>query len=256
MSILVAQNLSKSFDGLVVLDDVTIALENGSINALIGPNGAGKTSLFNIINGFWKPEKGKIFFKGVEINDFAPNKIAKMGISRTFQKIRLFPQLTVLENMLLATKYAKGESLFAALFQNPVIEKEEKVNIEKSLDYLKYVGLYDKKNALSENLSYGQRKLLELSRALAFDAELILLDEPTSGVFPETKEKIITIINKLSEEGKTIFFIEHDVGLVMELAQRIIVLSHGKLLAEGNPEQIACNERVNEAYFGKRKSIA
>jgi ABC-type branched-subunit amino acid transport system ATPase component len=256
MSILVIQNLSKSFDGLVVLDNLTISLEKGSINALIGPNGAGKTSLFNIINGFWKPEKGEIFFKDVKINNLAPNEIAKMGISRTFQKIRLFPQLTVLENMLLATKYQKGEGLFAALFEKKMILDEEKENIKRSLEYLEYVGLLEKKDALSENLSYGQRKLLELSRALVFDAELILLDEPTSGVFPETKDKIIKIIKKLNDDGKTIFFIEHDMDLVMQLAERIIVLSNGKMIADGSPEKIIHNDHVKEAYLGKRKSIA
>jgi branched-chain amino acid transport system ATP-binding protein len=231
-------------------------VEEKELIALIGPNGSGKTTLFNIISGFLKPDQGKITFKGIKINGISPNKVARLGIARTFQKIRLFHQLSVLDNMLLATKYEKGEKLSSALFRKHLIQAEEEKNIKKSLEYLSFVGLSEKKDALGENLSFGQRKLLELAMAFASDADLVLFDEPTSGVFPETKAKIIKIIQKLNEDGKTIIFIEHDMELVTLLAKRIIVLDHGKMIADGSPEEIINNERVLDAYFGMRKSYA
>jgi branched-chain amino acid transport system ATP-binding protein len=231
-------------------------VEEKELIALIGPNGSGKTTLFNIISGFLKPDQGKITFKGIKINGISPNKVARLGIARTFQKIRLFHQLSVLDNMLLATKYEKGEKLSSALFRKHLIQAEEEKNIKKSLEYLSFVGLSEKKDALGENLSFGQRKLLELAMAFASDADLVLFDEPTSGVFPETKAKIIKIIQKLNEDGKTIIFIEHDMELVTLLAKRIVVLDHGKMIADGSPEEIINNERVLDAYFGMRKSYA
>ena len=256
MSFLILENLSKHFGGNIVLDNFSLQLEERELVALIGPNGSGKTTLFNLISGFLKPDQGKITFKGAKINNLSPNKIAIQGIARTFQKIRLFHRLSVLDNMLLATKYEKGERLFSALFRNKLIRDEEEKNIKKSLDYLALVGLTEKKDALGENLSFGQRKLLELAMAFASNADLVLLDEPTSGVFPETKAKIIKVIQKLNEDGKTILFIEHDMEIVTQLAKRIIVLDHGKLIADGCPEEIINNERVLDAYFGKRKSHA
>ena len=256
MSFLILENLSKHFGGNIVLDNISLQLEEKELVALIGPNGSGKTTLFNIISGFLKSDQGKITFKGAKINDLSPNKIARLGIARTFQKIRLFHRLSVLDNMLLATKYEKGERLFSALFRNKLIHDEEEKNIKKSLDYLALVGLTEKKDALGENLSFGQRKLLELAMAFASNADLVLLDEPTSGVFPETKAKIIKVIQKLNEDGKAILFIEHDMEIVTQLAKRIIVLDHGKLIADGCPEEIINNERVLDAYFGKRKSHA
>jgi branched-chain amino acid transport system ATP-binding protein len=256
MSFLILEHLSKHFDGNLVLDNISLQLEEKELIALIGPNGSGKTTLFNIISGFLRPDNGKIIFKGIKINDLSPNKVARLGIARTFQKIRLFRQLSVLDNMLLAIKYENGEKLSSALFHKHLILAEEEQNIKESLEYLSFVGLLDKKDALSENLSFGQRKLLELAMAFASEADLVLLDEPTSGVFPETKTKIIKIIQKLNEEGKTIIFIEHDMDLVAKLAKRIIVLDHGKLIADGCPNNIINNERVLDAYFGKRISYA
>jgi ABC-type branched-subunit amino acid transport system ATPase component len=256
MSFLILENLSKHFDGNLVLDNITLQLEEREIVALIGPNGSGKTTLFNMISGFLKPDQGKIIFKGVKINNLPPNKIARLGITRSFQKIRLFNQLSVLENMLLATKYRQGEKLLSALFRTRLVHEEEQENTQRSLEYLSFVGLLEKKDALSENLSFGQRKLLELAMAFASDADLILLDEPTSGVFPETKAKIIKNIQKLNEDGKTILFIEHDMELVMRLARRLIVLDHGKLIADGRPDEIINSENVLDAYSGKRKFYA
>ena len=255
-SFLDVENLSKHFDGNFVLDKISFQLKEKEIVALIGPNGSGKTTLFNILSGFLEPSQGGIIFKGAKISHLPPNRIAKMGIVRTFQIVRLFGQISVLDNMLLATKYKEGEKLSSALLRRNLIHEEEKKNIKKSLELLDFVGLSEKKDALGENLSFGQRKLLELAMAFATQADLILLDEPTSGVFPEIKAKIVRIIQKLNQEGKTIIFIEHDMEFVIQLAKRVIVLDHGKLIADGSPEEVIKHERVLDAYFGKGDSHA
>lgn len=255
-SVLAVKNLSKHFEGNLVLDNVSFQLKEKEIVALIGPNGSGKTTLFNMISGLIEPNQGEVIFRGVKINSLPPNKIARLGIARTFQIVRLFGQLSVLDNMLLATKYEEGEKLSSALFRGKLIREEEEKNIKKSLKLLELVGLSEKKNALGENLSYGQRKLLELAMAFATEADLILLDEPTSGVFPEVKTRIVKIIQQLNEEGKTIIFIEHDMEFVNQLAKRVIVLDHGKLIADGRAEEVINHERVLNAYFGKGDSHA
>lgn len=249
--ILSIEALSKSFDGVQALDCLSFDVQQGKITALIGPNGAGKTTAFNVITGLLKPDTGEVYFKGQRITHLPPFRRARLGMARTFQLLRLFPQITVLENMLIAQHYSKGESLWAALVRTPTMLREEKENREKALDALEFVGLAEKANVLAEEMSHGQRRLLEIARALATGAELLLLDEPTAGVYPEMRRKILGFLKEIRNQGRTIVFIDHNMETVFSVAEHVIVLTEGKVLAEGTPAEIRKNPKVKEAYLGK-----
>ncbi len=245
------KKLEKYFNGIKAVQDFDFLVDENKIVALIGPNGAGKTTVFNLISGLVKPDKGHIHFKGESIIGLQPYQIARLGISRTFQLIRLFQKLTAMENLLLA-KPQEGDNFLSMILKPRYIKHEEKTNRERCLEFLKLVGLEDKRNSYAENLSYGQQKLLEIARVLATESDLLLLDEPVAGINPVMRKKIKDILIKLKRKGKTILFIEHDMMFVMSIADKVIVMDHGKELAIGTPKQIQKNPKVLQAYLGKK----
>tara|TARA_Y100000310_G_scaffold334233_1_gene413544 strand:- start:74182 stop:74940 length:759 start_codon:yes stop_codon:yes gene_type:complete len=248
------KNLNKHFGGIKAVKDCSFEVKENEIVALIGPNGAGKTTVFNLLTGFIKPDKGHVHYKGTPLLGVKPYKISNLGITRTFQLIKLLPKLTLVENLLIA-KQQSGEHLLNIMFKPKYIKHEEKENRNHCVELLDLVGLKDKRNHYAKNLSYGQQKLVEIARILATDADLLLLDEPVAGVNPVMRAKIKNILKKLKEQGKTILFIEHDMKFVMDIADRVVVLDYGTEIATGTPKQIQKNPRVLQAYLGKKVKL-
>ncbi len=242
--------LNKSFGGLTAVRNLSFEIESGKITSLIGPNGAGKTTTFNLISGFLQPDGGRIFFKDREITGLSPNQVIKLGIARTFQDLRLFNKLSVFENVLLGFQDRKGEKLIHAIFGGSGSGEEDKKDRESTFRLLRLVGIDSKAKEQAENLSYGEQKLLTIARLLATDAELLMLDEPFSGIPLGTADRVMIFIRDLVRQGKTIFIIEHNMEAVMGISDRVIVLNFGELIASGTPEQIQENQEVIRVYLG------
>ncbi|MBD2457576.1 ABC transporter ATP-binding protein [Nostoc sp. FACHB-87] len=252
LPLLAASGLCKSFGGIKAVNEAQIEVLKGSITGLIGPNGAGKTTLFNLLSNFIRPDKGRVIFDGEQIQQLQPYQIAQQGLVRTFQVARTLSRLSVLENMLLAAQKQTGESFWQVQLQPHVVAKEEKELQERAMVLLESVGLAHKAQDYAGGLSGGQRKLLEMGRALMTNPKLILLDEPAAGVNPRLIDDICDrIVNWNRQEGLTFLIIEHNMDVIMSLCDRVWVLAEGQNLADGTPTEIQSNPQVLEAYLGK-----
>ena len=243
MTVLETKNLFKHFDGVRALNDLSLEIEAGKIIGLVGPNGSGKSTLINVLTGVFKSDGGMFVIDGLTLKKISPWEIRFFGLARTFQEVRLFNQMSVLDNLLFVLT---ERNVFASLF-----EKHGKWHLEKAEEILRCVELWEKRNEKAENLSYGQRKLLEIGRALGMDAKIIFFDEPFAGLSPRMIKVVSGLIRKLKESGKTIILVEHNLELIRELSDRVIVLDSGELLAEGDPQKVFNMEKVIDAYVGK-----
>jgi len=242
------KGLSKSFDGVRAIADLDIEFPSSEITSIIGPNGAGKTTLINLLTGFVRPDVGRCFLGEHDITRLAPDRIARLGVARTFQDLKLILQVPVLDNMMLARPHQAGETLIGALLRIGVA-KEEMRNRDEAIRLLRLVGLEEKATDLAGELSYGQQKLLTLACCLATEAQILLLDEPVAGVHPDMADKILDLMRTLRDEGKLILFIEHDISAVRRIADHVIVLDHGKVRAQGPPREVLERPEIMEAYL-------
>ncbi len=251
MSILEVNNLRKEFAGLVAVNDVSFTLSGGEIVAIIGPNGAGKTTIFNLLSGVIGATSGEVKYNGQVISGLKPPQITPLGMVRTFQNVRLFQNMTVLENVMTGHHIrAKPKMLFAAM-RLPGFFQRERTTMEHAIRLLDFVGLEEKANLMAGQLPYGQQRLLEIARALATEPELLLLDEPAAGLNLKETEELSRLIRRIQRQGITITLVEHDMELVMGIADRIIVLDRGLKIAEGTPQEVRNDQRVIAAYLGE-----
>ncbi|HPC46932.1 MAG TPA: ABC transporter ATP-binding protein [Deltaproteobacteria bacterium] len=255
--VLVTRSLTKIFGGLSAVSDFDLAVHKGEILSLIGPNGAGKTTVFNVVTGIYRPEHGSVLFRGSDITGMKPHRIVRMGIARTFQNIRLFPDMTCLENVM-AGRHARTEAGFwASLFRTPGMRREEENIRRAALERIEQVGLGGFANELARNIAYGSQRMLEIARALATEPDLLVLDEPSSGLNPrETEDLMAFLRNLIRHENLTILLIEHDMNVVMGISDWVVVMDDGVKIAEGVPEDVYHNPLVIEAYLGTGEEAA
>ncbi|MBC6443746.1 MAG: ABC transporter ATP-binding protein [Rhodobacteraceae bacterium] len=249
--ILEVSNVSLSFGGVRAITDTSFKVLQHEIKAIIGPNGAGKSSLLNCINGIYRPQEGSIWFKGKSLQKITPNAIAREGISRTFQNLALFRRMSVLDNILVGRKLHMNAHFLAVAFQMPSAREEERLNVERCEEIIEFLEITDIRDTPVGKLPYGLQKKVELGRALATEAEVLLLDEPMAGMNVEEKREMCRFILKVNEElGTTIVLIEHDMGVVMDISDNVVVLDYGKVIGDGPPDDIRNNQKVIDAYLG------
>ncbi len=257
MSLLQTTNVVKRFGGLIAVNKMTFSVEQGRIVSIIGPNGAGKTTFFNTLTGIYTPEEGQILFKDKSLIGLRPDQVAATGIARTFQNIRLFGSMTVIENILVGMHIQLKQNAFDTLFRSRKFNIEEKDAEQRASELMEYVGLKNVGNELARNLPYGGQRRIEIARALAASPTLLLLDEPTAGMNPNESEDAIKLFRRIRDEkGITILMIEHDMRVVMGISEHITVMDYGEKIAEGSPQEIRSNQRVIEAYLGRGAAVA
>ena len=256
MTLLKTQTLTKKFGGLIAVNAVSFTIEKSQIVSLIGPNGAGKTTIFSLVTGLVRPTSGQVIFNGEDLTGLPAHVVASKGIVTTFQKTKVFPELTVLEGVTIGRHCRVNTSWLDIVLRTENFKAEERAARDRSMEILEYCNLVEKKDHLCKNLSYGEQRILEIAVAMAAEPKLILLDEPAAGLNPQESIKLMELIYGLRDRGMTVLLVEHDMNLVMSISDKVVVLNFGNKIAEGTPREVSENEQVIQAYLGVRDENA